>query len=158
ALLGLLERRLRLREVGLRAFERRLVRPVVELVEQGARLDHAALGEGDLLDVALDAHADLDVVRRVRLADELVVDRNVGLRDLNDVDGRRLGRRGRLLRAASEREDGAAGRDRDGRPRRRNVEYLTVTYAHGLSNLDSVSATWIARLGGCGQADGVACA
>ena len=109
---GLLVPRPGVGEVGLRRREGRLEGLGVDLVERRALRDERPLGELDRLEVALDARANLDVLRSPRLADELDGDGHVLRDDLGDVDlgGRGLG--GFLLAG---RESEGARRERRGR-------------------------------------------
>ena len=60
-------------ERGLRLVERRLVGPLVDGEEQVAGLDDGAVDEMDLVDIARDAGADVDLVDGVEAADEVVI-------------------------------------------------------------------------------------
>src|SRR5580692_4851933 len=71
-----------------------LIRPRVNDEEQGATLDQAALREGDLVDVAGHAWADLDRLDCLQPPGKLVPVLDALLQDLRDTDLRRRGRLG----------------------------------------------------------------
>ena len=98
---------LRLREIGARLGERVLERPLVDGEQQIALLDHLAVREMDLVEIAGDAGAHLDRVDRDEAADIFVLVDDGALDRLGDRHGRRR-RRGRLLLAARRSRRAAA--------------------------------------------------
>ena len=81
-----------LRLLGDRLIERRLIGPRIDLHENVALLDHLALLEGDLDDLAIDAAADENGLVRLHGAEPVQIDREVGLFRLCDGDGDGRGR------------------------------------------------------------------
>jgi hypothetical protein len=132
---GLLEPGLRGSEVRLRVGKSGLERQRIDLVEEVTLAHERALGERHLVQVALDAGADLDVLRAARLADHFHEHRNVLLDHLGHVH---LGRRPRLLGgllAARQAEHGHGGQG-EGCYLRWRAAMAKIVY-HGASLCDA---------------------
>ena len=97
-----------------RLLERGLVRPRIDLRQQVALVHRLALGESDLLQLAVHARRHGNGIERLDRPQALQVDRHIGLGRLNDIHGDGLGglvgRRGGALVPGVEPE-----RDGDGR-------------------------------------------
>jgi hypothetical protein len=112
--LGLPDAGFHRRDLRLRVGDRRLEGLGVDLVERRALRDERPLGELHRLEVALDARADLDVLRALRLAHDLEQDGHVLRDDRGDVDLGHGGLGGFLLRAGGwqeRRDDSKRGPD-----------------------------------------------
>ena len=85
--IGVGEIRLVLLLLGLGLVERGLERAGVDLDQQIALVDHLALGEGDLVDLAVNPGPDLYGVEALNRAEAGQVDREVDLLDRRNADG-----------------------------------------------------------------------
>jgi hypothetical protein len=145
----LLERGLVLSQLRLGLPQRLLERPGIDDEQHLPPAHQRALGEGNPLEEAFDAGADLHRLHRLGLADMVRVDGNGLLGDGGDHHRRALGRLGRLLRTSTsaERRDHEALRDPNGRdesPRQAVSLHSRPPVPHDLSRANAITVTRVA--------------
>jgi hypothetical protein len=95
--IGQLQRGLRFLEAGLRLAHRRVVEALLDDEEEIAFLDVGAFGEQPLLQEAIDAGAQVDLVDRLDAAGESMLNADIFLERLGNRDCRWRRRRRRLV-------------------------------------------------------------
>ena len=120
---GYLELGLRAFEIGFGLLDRKSVGPWIDDEQEIALLDHLAVTEMDLIEVARHASANLDRVYRNEATDILILIRDAALDRFRHRDSRRRRRSSRLLTLTATGQHRRKQNDGGGEPRMEGVSH-----------------------------------